>query len=131
MKIKRTLATVLVLGLGGLVGVAIEKTVQAQSAPPAYYVAEVKAADADAMKAHREKVAEVVKQHGGRFMVQGGKVEALAGQAPDGMVAIIQFKSLADAHKWRDSPEIKAIVGSALKPGGGGPRVFLVEGTPN
>ena len=128
VRINRTLTTVLILGIGGIVGVAIEKTVQAQSAPPAYYVAEVKANDADTMKPHREKVADLIKQYGGRFIVQGGKTEAVRGAAPDGMVAIIEFKSLADAQRWRDSAEIKAVVGSASA--NISPRVFLVEGLP-
>jgi len=85
--------------------------------------------DADAMKPHQEKVAAVVKQYGGRFIARGSKVEAVEGKAPDGMVGIIKFKSLADAQRWRASPEIKAIAGS--RPQAAAPRVFLVEGLSN
>jgi uncharacterized protein (DUF1330 family) len=112
LKLNRTLTMALILGIGAILGVTIERTVQAQSAPPAYYVAEVKVNDVDVMKTHRDKVAGVVKQYGGRLIVQGGKTEAMAG-----VVAIIEFKSLADAQRWRNSPEIQAIVGSAFNDG--------------
>jgi uncharacterized protein (DUF1330 family) len=131
VRINRILTAVLVLGIGGILSVAIERSAQAKSAPPAYFVAEVKVKDPNAMKPLRDKVAAVVKRYGGRFIVQGGKTEAVEGKAPDGMVAILEFKSLADAKRWRESPEIKAITASAFQnKEETSPRVFLVEGLP-
>jgi uncharacterized protein (DUF1330 family) len=125
----RSAALAFVLGIGLTMGIAVEKVVQAQNAPPVYYVAEVKVNDPDAMKPYREGVAATVKQYGGRFIVRGNKIEAVEGKAPDGVVAILEFKSLADAHRWHDSPEYQAIVGARHKAATS--RVFLVEGLPN
>ena len=129
MKMIRSAAFAVTLGLGVIVGIIVEKSVQAQNPPPAYYVAEVKVNDPDAMKPYRESVAATVKQYGGRFIVRGDKIEAVEGNPPDGVVAILEFKSLADAHRWHDSHEYQAIVGVRHKAATS--RVFLVEGLPN
>ena len=85
--------------------------------------------DPDAMKPYREGVTATVKQYGGRFLVRGSKIETVEGNAPDGVVAVFEFKSLADAHRWHDSPEYQAIIGARHKAAVS--RVFLVEGLPN
>ena len=99
MKIQRNLVLAAILCLGISIGIAAEKAVQAQSAPPEYIVAEVKVNDPEAMKPYREGVEATVKQYGGRFVVRGNKIEGLEGKAPDGVIAILVFKSAADAHR--------------------------------
>jgi len=39
----------------------------------------------------------------------GGKADALEGDPPKRTIVVITFKSMADAHKWYDSPEYSAI----------------------
>ena len=129
VKFSRLVVLVFTLVFGVTLSVAIEKTVKAQNPPAAYYVAEVKVHDPDAMKPYREGVAATVKQYGGRFLVRGSKIEAVEGNVPDGVVAVLEFKSLADAHRWHDSPEYQAIIGVRHKAATS--RVFLVEGLPN
>jgi uncharacterized protein (DUF1330 family) len=129
VNIIRSTALALTLGIGVVVGVTVEKSVQAQNPPPAYYVAEVKVNDPEAMKPYREGVGATVKQYGGRYIVRGTKIEAVEGTPPDGVVAILEFKSIADAHRWHNSPEYQAIVGIRHK--AATTRLFLVEGLPN
>jgi uncharacterized protein (DUF1330 family) len=109
--------------------VAAEKAVQAQNPPPGYYIGEIKVNDPDAMKPYREGVAATVEKYGGKFIVRGGKVDPVEGSPPNGVVAIIAFRSLADAKRWYESPEYRAIIDVRHKAATS--RVFLVEGLPN
>jgi uncharacterized protein (DUF1330 family) len=128
VKIGRSAVLATTLAAGVVVGIAIEKTVRAENSPPGYVVAEAKVNDPDGMKPYREGVGATVKQYGGRFIVRGNKIEGVEGNAPDGVVAILEFKSLADAHHWHDSPEYQAIIGIRHKAAMS--RVFFVEGVP-
>ena len=129
MAISRKVALVCVLGFGVMLGIGIEKAGRAEGPPPAFFVAEVKVHDPEAMKPYREGVGATVTKYGGRYIVRGNKIEAVEGTAPDGLVAIITFKSVADAHRWHDSPEYQAIVDARHKAATS--RVYLVEGLPD
>ncbi len=120
----------LALGMvaGVLIGVAGTRTIYAQRAkiPPAYIIAEVEVTDPAGLKKYGEKAPEIVASHGGRYVVRGGKVEALEGEEPKGYVVVIGFDSVEKAHAWYDSPDYKAIRG--FRQNATHSRLLLAEG---
>jgi uncharacterized protein (DUF1330 family) len=121
-----SLAVALLVGVA--IGAATVGVLNAQSSPPAYYVAEnFEVTDPDAYKSYVERVPAIVAKFGGRYLARGGKTESLQGEPPKTII-IITFKSMADARKWWDSPEygeIKSIRQRVVKS-----RNFMVEGVP-
>jgi uncharacterized protein (DUF1330 family) len=107
MKPRYALSATLVAGLA--IGAALTAALRAQSAPPAYVVAEVAIHDADAFsRDYAPKVAGTVQSYGGRFLTSG-KLTALEGNTPERFV-IIAFDSLEKARAWYDSPEYQPLL---------------------
>ena len=84
-------------------------------APPAYWVTETLAmkdqvAFLNAIKA----VPPIVKAHGGRYIVLGGKIVPGVGPPPK-RITIIAFDSLEQAEKWFNDPAAVAARTEALK----------------
>jgi uncharacterized protein (DUF1330 family) len=117
----------LVLLAGVAIGAAVGKGLNAQSSPPAYYLNEVEVTNPDAYKPYAAGVPATVEKYGGRFLTRGGKADALEGDPPKRIVVIV-FKSMADAHKWYDSPEYSAI--RPIRQRSAKARNFIVEGVP-
>lgn len=120
------------LGLALLAGLAIGagaiNGLNAQSSPPAYYFAEVfEVSNPDTYKTYASGVPGTVEKYGGRILVRGGKADQLEGDPPKRIV-VIAFKSMADAHKWYDSPEYSAI--RPIRQRWAKSRNFIVEGAP-
>jgi len=118
----------LVLLAGVAIGAAAGKGLNAQSSPPAYYVAEVfEVTNPDDFKTYAPAVPATVEKYGGRYLARGGKADALEGDPPKRIV-ITAFKSMADAHRWYDSPEYSAI--RPIRWRSAKSRSFIVEGVP-
>jgi uncharacterized protein (DUF1330 family) len=84
-------------------------------APPAYWVTETlavkdQAAFLNAIKA----VPPIVKAHGGRYIVLGGKIVPGVG-SPPARITIIAFDSLEQAEKWFNDPAAVAARTEAQK----------------
>jgi uncharacterized protein (DUF1330 family) len=91
-----------------LAGVAIGSTLttalRAQNTPPAYLVAEEAIHDMETFtKEYGPKVPATLQPYGGRFVVRGGQLAALEGDAPPRFV-IIEFDSMEKARAWYNSP---------------------------
>ena len=119
---------------GGLfTGAAIMQVTHAQQvkAPPAYVIAEVekdptKAQDSAAARRYAEAAPKSLIPFGGQYVVRGGAVQALEGEAPKGYLVMIAFDSVEKARGWYDSPAyeaVKPIRQSSMKS-----RILLVEG---
>jgi uncharacterized protein (DUF1330 family) len=80
-----------------------------------YVVANVDVKDWDAYESYRSRTAEVIAQYGGRFLVRGGKVEVIEGDPGIARLIILEFPSVADAHRFYDSPEYQAILPHRLE----------------
>jgi len=121
---------VLAVLAGVLMGAAGAEVVRAQQgkARPGYVVAEVETTDATALKEYGAKAPQIMESHGGRYVVRGGDVQPLEGEAPKGYVVIMGFDSMEKARAWYDSPEYKAIRG--IRQNATRSRLFLVEGEP-
>jgi uncharacterized protein (DUF1330 family) len=121
------------LALAMLAGVALGalavKAINAQSSPPAYYIAEVfEVTDADTFKTYAAGVPPTVEKYGGRYLARGGKTQANEGEPP-ARIIVTAFKSMADAQKWYASPEYSAI--RPLRQRSARARNFIVEGVPD
>jgi uncharacterized protein (DUF1330 family) len=60
-------------------------------------------------KDYAPAVTKSIKDSGGRFIVRGGEVTSLAGEAPK-RVVILGFESMEEVKKWQGSSEYKALL---------------------
>jgi uncharacterized protein (DUF1330 family) len=115
--------------LAGLViGVAGARAIHAQQVktPPGYVIAEVEVTDPVTIKEYGEKAPQIMESFNGRYVVRGGKVQALEGEPPKGGVVVIAFDSAEKAREWYDSPAYAAI--RPIRQGAAKSRIFIVEG---
>jgi uncharacterized protein (DUF1330 family) len=94
----------------------------------AYIIAEIEVTDPEIYDKYRAQTPGVVAQHGGRFIVRGGKAETLEGDREPGRLVVIEFPDRAAARRFYDSPEYQAIIG--LRQKAARSRLILVEGHP-
>ena len=116
--------------VGAVVGAAGAKAIRAQQAktPPAYVIAEVEITNTDpaAMQKYGTKAPEIVAAYHGRYVVRGGKTQALEGEAPKGYIVVIGFDSVEKAREWYDSPAYEAI--RPIRQSATKSRLFIAEG---
>ena len=121
------------LGAVMLAGVAIGSTLttalRAQNTPPAYLVAEEAIHDMVTFtKEYGPKVPATLQPYGGRFVVRGGRLAALEGDAPPRFV-IIAFDSLEKARAWYNSPAYQQL--APIRQKASKTTLFIAEGVPN
>jgi uncharacterized protein (DUF1330 family) len=90
-----------------------------------YVIGEIDVTDQKPYDEYRGQVLATVEKYGGRFLVRGGKAEAVEGAAPKRMV-VLEFPSLDQAQKWYRSPEYAPLI--LLRQKGSRGRLVLVEG---
>jgi uncharacterized protein (DUF1330 family) len=103
----------------------------AQSAPtagPAYYVSEFELANPEGIRPYSAAVESTFTPFGGRYVVRGGKVNSLEGDATKRIV-MIAFPSLEQAQAWYDSPAYRAI--RPIRQQSATTKAFIVEGLAN
>ena len=73
------------------------------------------------------KTAELVKKHGGKYLVRGGKMERLegGGELPNVMV-VLEFPSMEQAQAWYNDPEYAPMI--ELRQAGSDLDFVLVDG---
>ena len=121
------LATAFTIGMG--CAVITIHGLQAQAKPPVYVLNETEVLDPAAMRAYAEAQAALVKKHGGRYIIQGGKILAtLSGTAPFGRITVYTFENADKMQAWRDDPAQKDLMGNRDKAAKF--RSFIVEGLP-
>ena len=127
MKLKPRYALVLVAAAGTLLGGTASEMIHAQAGTsPAFLVAEIKVNDPEGYKSYLAKVTPVTDAFGGRFIVRGGKMEAIEGAEPAGRVAIIQFSSMDQLKRYWNSSAYQEIAPLRLKTATS--RIYFVEG---
>ena len=73
------------------------------------------------------KTAELVKKHGGRYLVRGGAMETLEGTAPlPNVMVVLEFPSMAEARAWYNDPAYAPMI--KLRQKGSDLDFVLVEG---
>jgi uncharacterized protein (DUF1330 family) len=113
---------------GVLIGVADARATHAQQVktPPAYVIAEVEVTDPVTLKKYSESVPQIVASFDGRYVVRGGKTQALEGEPPKGFIVVIGFDSAEKARAWYDSPAYAAI--RPFRQSSTKSRIFIAEG---
>ena len=101
MKTHYTIALSLLAG-AALGGAAIQG-LHAQAKPPAYVITHTEITDQAAFNEFSSKVPATMQAFGGKYLVRGGKVTPLEGDAPK-RVIVTAFDSVEKAQAWRNSP---------------------------
>jgi len=125
MKSNHKLAIAVLAGFS--IGVAGAHAIHAQQVktPPGYVIAEVDVTDPEAFKKYAEKVPATVAAFDGHYLVRGGKVQAVEGEAPK-RITVIAFESAEKAHAWEYSPAYEAI--KPMRQSSAKSHIFIVEG---
>ena len=112
---------------GVSIGVAGANAIHAQQvkAPPAYVISEVDVTDPATFQKYAEKVPETVASFNGHYLVRGGKIQAVEGEAPKRIV-VIAFDRAEKARGWEYSPAYEAI--KPIRQSSAKSRIFIVEG---
>ena len=92
----------------------------------AYIIAEVEVHDAEGFEAYRSDVAPMIAAFGGRYLVRGGAIEALEGEAPTRRVVVIEFPSKGAAETFWHSEEYRPV--AALRHQSAHSRIYMIEG---
>jgi uncharacterized protein (DUF1330 family) len=91
----------------------------------AYVIVEIEVEDPDAYEEYRPLANASVVRHGGRFLVRGGKSEALEG-AWLGKMVVLWFKDLDAVDSWYHSEDYQACLPIRLRTTRS--RMIVVEG---
>ena len=92
----------------------------------AYVIGEIEVTDQASYEDYRKQVLATVEKHGGRFIVRGGKVEALEGGWSPKRLVVLEFPSMQKLLTWYRSPEYKPLITLRQKASRG--RLIAVEG---
>ena len=114
--------------VGALIGFAVAKAIHAQQAkvPPGYIIYEADAVlDIPNLQKYAEKLPETLAPFNHRYIVLGGKPQALEGEPPQGVVTIA-FDSVEKAREWYDSRAYQAI--KPIRQSASKGRLLIVEG---
>lgn len=122
-------AVLATLAIGALGMRALNAQSPSATKQPAFYISEFEVTDPEALRAYSARVMSTFEPFGGRYVVRGGNIAPLEGEAPKGRIVMIAFDSMEKAQAWYNSPEyqeIRPIRHKATKS-----RVFIVEGMGN
>jgi uncharacterized protein (DUF1330 family) len=129
MNVKSTCTFAGILFAGVVIGALITSALRAQSSPPGYLVAEEAIHDLDAFtKEYGPNVPATLQPYGGRFVVRGGALTALEGEAPPRFV-IIAFDSVEKARAWYNSPAYQRL--APIRQKASKSTLFIAEGVAN
>jgi len=70
---------------------------------PAYVVADVNVFDPEKFEEYKKTAGPTSAEFGGKYLVRGGKLDALEGQWAPTRLVIIEFPSMEKAKAWWDS----------------------------
>lgn len=93
----------------------------------AYIIAEIDVHDAEGFEAFRSGVAPMIAAFGGRYLVRGGAITSLEGDAPTTRMVVLEFPSKGAAETFWHSEEYRPV--AKLRHGSADSRIYLIEGT--
>jgi uncharacterized protein (DUF1330 family) len=93
----------------------------------AYVIAEIEVTDPAAYEDYRKQVPAVVTKHGGKFVVRGGRIEAMEGGWSPKRIVVLEFPSMEQALKWYRSADYAPLIKLRQKASKG--KLIIVEGT--
>jgi len=131
MKTNHKLALAVLAGIS--IGLVAAFTIHAQQvkAPPAYVIAEVepdptKAPDPAAARKYAEEAPKSIAAFDGQYVIRGGKIQSVEGEAPKGYIVVIAFDSLEKARGWYYSPAYEAV--KPIRQNSTKSRILIIEG---
>lgn len=71
----------------------------------AYVVADTEVIDPQLGQRYRDLAQSSIGQYGGRYIVRAGAIDPVEGNWQPKLFVIVEFPSMAHAHKWYASPE--------------------------
>ena len=74
---------------------------------PAYIVVEIEIIDPVGYEEYKIQAGASVHQHGGKYIVRGGKTEVLEGDWNPKRIVVLQFDSVERAKAWLNSEEYR------------------------
>jgi uncharacterized protein (DUF1330 family) len=92
----------------------------------AYVIGEIEVTDPATYEDYRKQVLATVEKHGGRFIVRGGKVEALEGDWSPKRLVVLEFPSMQKLLTWYRSAEYAPLIKLRQKASRG--KLVAVEG---
>jgi len=112
------------VALGAVGGGAAVRAAQAKVAP-GYVVAQVEVTDAAKFQEYAKAVPAIVASYGGRYMIRGGAITPLEGEAPK-RLTVVAFESVEKAKAFEDSAEYGKV--RPIRQASAKSTVFIVEG---
>jgi uncharacterized protein (DUF1330 family) len=91
-----------------------------------YLIANITVTDPAKFEEYRKAVPPLIAAHGGRYLIRGGKTEAVEGTDPFRRLVVLEFPSLAAAKAFYESPEYAPVLKLRLEASES--QVVLVEG---
>jgi uncharacterized protein (DUF1330 family) len=104
--------TALTLLVGISLGATTVEVLRAQGKQPVYFIyqTELTGDAATYAKNYVTHIPSTLEPFGGRFLVRGGKVTRVEGDAPLPRISIIEFDSLDKAQGWYNSPAYQKLI---------------------
>ncbi len=93
---------------------------------PAYVIYQGEVIDPERYDAYKTKAAESIIAAGGRYIVRGGDVEVLEGDAPAGRTVVLEFPTMQAAVDWYRSADYTEI--RKMREGAARARMYVVDG---
>jgi uncharacterized protein (DUF1330 family) len=113
----------------GLMGVALAMVTAGAAAAAeakAYVVNEITVSDATRFQTYADQVPATLAPFGGKYLVRGGKGEAMGGTPPTDRIVILEFPNRAQAKAWRASAAYQKIL--PIRDATSTSRVYVVDG---
>ncbi|MGH7776995.1 MAG: DUF1330 domain-containing protein [Candidatus Dormibacterales bacterium] len=92
----------------------------------AYVIGNIEVTDLEGYQSYSRRVAPIVAEYGGRFLVRGSPPEVLDGDWQPNRVVVLEFPDAEAVRRWHGSPEYQAIIGIRHQNSKGG--IALFEG---
>jgi uncharacterized protein (DUF1330 family) len=92
----------------------------------AYVIYQGEVIDAERYGDYKTKAAATIIAAGGRYLVRGGDVEVLEGDAPAGRTVVLEFPTMQAALDWYRSEEYTSV--RQLRVGAARARLYVVDG---
>jgi uncharacterized protein (DUF1330 family) len=92
----------------------------------AYVIYQGEVLDTERYEEYKAQAAPNITAAGGRYLVRGGDVEALEGDAPSGRTVLLEFPTMKAALDWYRSEEYTAI--RKLREGVARASIYVVNG---
>lgn len=92
----------------------------------AYLIADLEITDESLIQEYRRRVPAVIAAHGGRYLVRGGAVRHLEGDAAARRIIVVEFPDMAALEAFYGSTEYQALI--AIRQKASRAKLIAVEG---